>query len=230
MKHGMLTVCFLALLPFAIAAERRSHPTLVGGVVSYTTEQGTTKALRIGKTCSDLWVSPDESVIAFIAIDNAAFGTKSGSAPLITKSSIYVARRTEGFAPKRVDVARVVLEGEAWHVLRLPSVSQDGRTLYFFVPVSIKDWTLLSMDLPNGRPKTIENAISYCVIWGGEHSGDLLLEKFVYEPRDEGLVVFWRGRAGATNRLGVPNHTAFQDLAAQWSTARGGRCTAPSPR
>jgi hypothetical protein len=52
------------LLPAA-----NNHFTISNGAVIHIDEAGRRHRIVVGKECADLWVAPDESAIAFIAID-----------------------------------------------------------------------------------------------------------------------------------------------------------------
>src|SRR5437867_506065 len=79
------------------------------------------------------------------------------------QSSIYIAKKVEGFKPVRVNVRNIVLLGLSWKVFRTPSLSPDLRTLYFSVPDAGTSWRLMEMRLPNGVAKPIREAALYCV-------------------------------------------------------------------
>ena len=70
-------------------------------------ENGKPAAIHSGRRCADLWAAPDGSAIAFIGIDEVR-PDRVGSLPgepaefLIERSSVYVARRSGRFDPRRV--------------------------------------------------------------------------------------------------------------------------------
>ena len=169
-----------AVLTCAVLVAFESHgqtsrPTLLNGVISYNAEDGQRRMIHVGRKCADLWVAPDESVITFIAIDKVRPATGSETEPFIEESSIYIARRSDDFKPDHL-VASVPIDGRVWKVVRQPSLSPDLKTVYFSVPFTMTSWKLLSTSLRARSYTTIGNADSYCVVWGGEHSGALLME------------------------------------------------------
>ncbi len=52
---------------FSLAQSASIQATVKDGVIRYTAADGQRTVINVGKKCADLWVSPDESVIAFIA-------------------------------------------------------------------------------------------------------------------------------------------------------------------
>jgi hypothetical protein len=77
--------------------------TLSNGIVTYE-ENGRRKEIQVGKKCADLWVSPDESVVAFIAIHKSKPATPQEIEPFIQESSIYIARKSDHFKPVHLAV------------------------------------------------------------------------------------------------------------------------------
>jgi hypothetical protein len=151
-----------------------AEPRLDDGVVTYSDARGERRMIDVGRRCADLWVAPDESVIAFIAIDasdDTGPDPIGDGLPFILASSIYVARRADGFAPVRVHQDPVLIYGRTWTVFRAPRVSQDLGTVYFSVPTSITSGTLLSVQVSTGQDTTLGPATSYCVAWGGRGEG-----------------------------------------------------------
>jgi hypothetical protein len=73
-------------------------------VVTYTAEDGRKKTIQVGMKCVDLWVAPDESVIAFVAVERERPPQTQEMEPLIEESSIYIARRSDHFRPVHVNV------------------------------------------------------------------------------------------------------------------------------
>jgi hypothetical protein len=53
----------------SLAQSASIQATLDNGVIHYTAADGQRKAINVGTKCADLWVAPDESVIAFVAIE-----------------------------------------------------------------------------------------------------------------------------------------------------------------
>jgi hypothetical protein len=217
---------------FLVALESHGEavrPTLSNGVVSYVAEAGQRRQIQVGKKCADLWVAPDESVIAFIAIDKAQPATANEIEPFIEESSIYIARKSDHFKPVHL-VVRVAIDRRTWKVVRQPSVSPDLKTVYFSVPFTMTSWKLLSTSLPAHSYTTIGNADSYCVIWGGEHSGELLMEiRREADPTDPKPGVsypcYLRTKSGALTKVADEGQCwGFGDFAVQWSRDHGGTC------
>lgn len=202
-----------------------SRPSLTNGVISYRAGDGRRRDIQIGRRCADLWVAPDGSVIAFIAIEKAFPGTGNGPEPFIEESSVYVAWKADGFRPVRIDLKRIVLNGMSWKIVRSPSVSPDGKMLYFSVPFTMKDSKLFSVSLPNGDNRPLTDEVSYCVVWGGRYAGDLLLLRDIYVPVNQGLGCFLRDNAGAQTRIEDFDCVGFNEFAARWSREQGGTCT-----
>lgn len=225
MKPLITVLMSVVLVPAAYTSGYSAHPSLTNGAISYTSNDGRRKNIEIGKRCDDLWVAPDESIIAFIAIDKAFPGTDSGPNPFIVESSLYIARKTERFRPARVNLKEIVVDGKPWKIVRYPSVSPDLSKVYFSVPYTMKDWKLMSVSLPDGANIAISDEVTYCIVWGGHYSGDLLLLRNVYEPTNEGLFCFRRDGAGAQIRIDDPDCIGFAGFAARWSRERGGACT-----
>ena len=89
----------------------------------------------------------------------------------------------------------------------------------------MKDWKLISVSLRNSATSIITDEVTYCVVWGGRYSGDLLLLEDVYQPADEGLRCFLRDSKGAQIRIDDPDCSGFTGFAARWSRERGGACS-----
>jgi hypothetical protein len=169
-----------AVLAYALLAVTQSHGatahiTLSNGAISFVGEDGRRRELPVGYKCADLWVSPDESVFAFIAIEKALPPTAQEIEPFIEESSIYIARRSDQFRPVRLNIGSVQISGKSWKVVRQPSVSPDLKTVYFLVPYTMTAWKLLGASLAGNLRHTVGDAMTYCVVWGGKDSGDLLM-------------------------------------------------------
>ncbi len=203
-----------------------AKPTLRAGVIHFV-ESGQERVIPLDKPCADLWVSPDERVIAFITVQEAAFGTENAADPAIDESSVYIARKAEHYKPLRLPFPQVVIGGSVWRVFRSPSVSPDQKTVYFSVPVTMKDWKLMRFPLAAGPPRELFDQSEYCVIWGGAYSGSLLTLENVYEPQSEGLQCFVRNGSGGRNRMDDRDCTAFLTFAAKWARQHHGECAAP---
>jgi hypothetical protein len=208
------------------AAAQPARPSLHAGVIQFTSRNGDRKEIQIGKGCADLWVAPDESAIAFIGIEKIAFGTEKSTDPDIAESSLYIARKADNFKPVMRPFKQVRIEGTPWRILRLPSLSPDGKTAYFAVPVTMKDWALMSVSLPTGVPRVVRDHVEYCVVWGGRYSGALLTLENVYEPKADGLRCFLTTGVGRSTRLNDGGDcTGFLSFASRWASQHQGSCT-----
>jgi hypothetical protein len=204
-----------------------SHPALLDGTITVTNKNGERVQILPGKKCTDLWVSPDESIIAFIAIEEEKPADKDGIEAFIQKSTIYVAQRTDDFRPVHVP-AKISIDHRIWDVVREPKVSPDRRTIYFFVPDTMAAWTLIGKRVPDGRQSVIGKAKDYCVVWGGGHSGDLaILARQEATPGDPASGVAFscsvRDRSGTLTKL-KDCWDAFSEVTNQWSRESGGTC------
>jgi hypothetical protein len=151
------------------------HATLIDGVITYTAEDGSRRRIDIGEKCSDLWVAPDESVFAFVAIEKSD-GFENNGQPFIFASKIYVARRSEHFVPRPVDVTRVRAVQRDWEVFRYPSVSPDGAYVFFYVPTSMAvGGTLFAHRLGTKTDQEIGRGLDYCTLWKGPDAGAILI-------------------------------------------------------
>src|SRR5438093_1565222 len=94
MSRFNVVISLCIALTAGSAQGQNTSPILTDGAITYF-EAGQRKQITVGKTCADLWVSPDGSVIAFIAIEELrSFGQFSEG---IEQSSIYIAKKVEGF-------------------------------------------------------------------------------------------------------------------------------------
>ena len=168
-------VSILALAPLAIMRAGGISAKVTNGKITYLGEDGHSREIDVGRPCADLWVSPDERVLAFIAIDQAKPPTAGEIAPFIEESRIYVAIKSDHFKPVLIGSSPVSVDGRPWKVFRLPSVSPDLKTVYFMIPATMTSWKLMSTPLRGGQSKAVSDAGAYCVIWGGHHSGELLM-------------------------------------------------------
>jgi hypothetical protein len=220
----------LLLISIAVQLQGQAfRPTLSNGIVSYE-EDGRRKEIRVGMKCSDLWVSPDESVIAFIGIEKAQPATTHEIEPFIEESSIYIARKSDHFKPLHLAV-KVEIDGRTWKVVREPKVSPDLVTVYFVVPNTMTTSKLMSTMLPTSPYKMIGDATDYCIMWGGDSSGDLiLLSRHDPEPTTSdpapgvSYPCYVRSQSGARTKLADECFGDFDKLAARWSREHGGTC------
>jgi hypothetical protein len=172
----------LSLVFIAASGAASAEVRLVNGVVTYTAENGARKSVDVGRQCVDLWVAPDESVIAFIAIDRSG-GTDEGGGPFVLASSIYVARKAESFNPSKVPVGTVRDNGQrVWEAFRNPSVSPDGKTVIFVVPAAMTGGFIVAHDLRTHPNETIGDETDYCNVWTGSKAGFVLVQERYLDP------------------------------------------------
>src|SRR5438067_2174960 len=97
---------------------------LTAGVIRYVGSDRHEKTIEVGRRCADLWVAPDESVIASVAIDSVHVPPLKSlpweKDPLPDRTSIYIAFRSEGFDPKLVISRSFVIDERSWSVVRRP--------------------------------------------------------------------------------------------------------------
>ena len=209
----------------SLAQSAPIQATLDNGVISYAAENGQRKVINVGKKCADLWVAPDESVIAFVAIERAkepdAF-TPDGE-PFITSSSIYIARRSAGFAPVRINVGPIRSYARDWNVYRHPRVAPGAVSVFFGVPVSITEDEIFSHDLKTGQNRDIGGAIEFCVEWGGSRNGSVLTQRrYLTELGVKHHCYEWTGPGNETVLADECEY--FDELASAWSHNNGGSC------
>jgi hypothetical protein len=229
----MIAVPALAFIFGALTWGQSGRPRLSKGVIGYIGENGQREIVDVGKPCSDLWVAPDGNSIAFIAIEKARPpATPFDQEPLIEESAIYFARRADHYRAVRVDFKSVSIDGNEWRVFRQPSLSPDLHTVYFLVPYTMTTWRLMSRPLPTGQNKTVSDAMTYCVVWGGGHSGDVLImvreEPTVHPPIGVIYPCYVSAPSGSRVMLadGISQDCwEFGDFAARWSRANGGACS-----
>jgi hypothetical protein len=160
-----------AVMALQIEAELRD------GLITYIADDGSRKSIDVGKRCSDLWVSPDQSFMAFIAIDRST-GPDSEGNSLILGSSIYIARRSERFTPIRVALKPVRIFDRDWQVFRTPKLLPDGAAVSFTVPHAATAGALFVHDLKTGSTRMVANAVvAHCVVWGGAKAGTILTQR-----------------------------------------------------
>ncbi len=205
------------------------RPTLSKGVVTYE-ENGRRKEIQVGKKCSDLWVSPDESIVAFIAIEKSKPATAQEIEPFIEESNIYIARKSDHFKPVHLAV-KVEINGRTWKVAREPKLAPDRETVYFFVPNTMTTSKLMSTTLLAGSYKALADATDYCVVWGGDHSGELILlarrdpEPTAADPAPGvSYPCYVRSQSGSRTKLVDDCFADFNQVASRWSGEHGATC------
>ena len=232
----MTRVILTRLFAFALCVQSWGQgsrsPELSRGVISYFEPDGRRHQINVGKPCSDLWVSPDGGVIAFIAIQRAEPPTPAEREPFIEESRIYIAWRSDHFKPVPLQLKPVPLDGNLWAIFRNPSISPDLQTLYFLVPYTITTWKLMSSQLSGGSPKILADAMTYCVVWGGDHSGKLLTmvrqdEAPGREAEGVRYPCYLSGQSGGSSLLADGDSKScfsFDDFVRRWSNDNKAVC------
>jgi len=226
-----MTTFFCSLILTAVmaipSAAGTASITLKDGVVSYSDPNAGRSTVQVGGPCADLWVSPDGQEIAFIRIDRSR-PNPYAIEPFIEQSTIFVASRSAGFKPVRVDFEPPEVDGRHWNVFRTPRVSPDLHTVYFLIPAAGTSWFLMSAPISGGPAKPITWVEDYCVIWGGVHPGDLLAV-IRGEPPDAARGVahlyYHYSASGAEELIGNRESSGgFEDVARAWTHKYGGAC------
>ncbi len=207
---------------FIQSSQYVERPSLRNGVVTYI-EDGRKREIQVGYKCVDLWVSADGNVIAFVAVEKSRGPLHSD---FIEKSSIYVARRQEHFKPRRIDVGRLVISERSWNVVRSPSISPDQKILYFLVPDYATSSQLMAFDLVGHTSAPVREVTDYCVIWGGQHSGQLLLQ--IREPvrGHPSYPCHLKTKSGMEVEIADEDH-CDANFFFTWARRRGGDCPLP---
>jgi len=224
-------VSILVLAPLAVGRAGSISAKVTDGKITYVGDDGRLREIGVGRPCADLWVSADERVLAFVAIDRAKPPTAGEVAPFIEESRIYIALKRDHFRPVLVHLGPVSVDGRLWRVVRLPSVSPDLKTVYFMVPATMTSWKLMSAPLRGGHSKAVSDASAYCVIWGGDHSGELLMLTRV-EPSDAVPFVTHRielfNQSASRTPVATDRDSArFGEISSRWARERGGACLEP---
>ena len=223
-----LILIFLGTL---VASESRADTRfmLTNGVIHYTDEDGREGHIQVGSKCADLWVSPIADSIAFIAIEKETparnlLGTDTEM--LVQKSSIYIARKSDHFAPHLI-VARIFqIDGRPWQIVRYPQISPDGDKVFFEVPFTVTTSRLMMFSVSSGAYAPIEDVTDYCVVWNGKYSRSLLVQRRrLSERRDEGILYqcYLRAPSGVMNKI-ADECFMFSTFASSWSRRNGGVC------
>ena len=214
-----------ALLAIPSGAEAGTI-TLKDGVISYSDGTAERSVVQVDGPCSDLWVSPDEQMIAFIRIDESR-PDPLAIAPFIERSTIFVAARSTHFKPARVALEPPQVAKREWNVFRAPALSPDLKTVYFLVPAAGTVWFLMSVPVEGGTARPVTWVEAYCVLWGGASSGDLLAV-IRGEPDDSRGVThlyYHYGASGSAEQIGTREHDGdWRDVVRAWTRRRGGSC------
>jgi hypothetical protein len=149
------------------------HAAITDFAVTYSDEDGTAKKIDVGKRCADLWVAPDESALAFIAIE-AGTGLLDHGEPDITKSTIYITRKSNHFLPERIAAEGAMVKDLPPSPFRYPSLSPN-QTLLFFSMDDGGEWTILAYDRRINTVETLSRGRAYCTVWEGPFAGAVLV-------------------------------------------------------
>jgi hypothetical protein len=203
------------------------QPRLDDGVISYVDEGGQRRAIAIGERAADLWVSPDGTLIAFIGVakqPSAASGVTAE--PLIEESHIYTARKVDQFAPRRVPLQAIPINGRSWRVFRDPKVAPDRKSVIFAIPYTSTTSRVFRASLNTGDYTPISDATDFCVVWGGSGAGDLLMQdRYIPADPSTGVVYQCFLKSGSAPRTHVSDQCEnFELFAAEWSRAQGAAC------
>jgi hypothetical protein len=222
----LLCLCAL-LLPMRPPVEDISF-RLADGVVSYEAG-GQQHIINVGRRCTDLWVAPNQSVIAFVAIERTRALRPSelarGEEPVIEQSSIYIAYRDRGYVPELIVAQPFIINGRSWSVLRHPRLSPNGGTLFFAIPYTMTTWRIVSLTFPS-EYRMLQDATDYCVVWEGQYSGSLILQQR-YMPEDRNQGVGYRCVLTTSSELLKilsSGCAPFLSFANRWSHDHGGTC------
>jgi hypothetical protein len=207
-------------------------PMLKDGVITYLAKNGERTNVQIDRPCADLWVAPDEKLIAFITLDKTDKSRTINDVGYLEESSIHIAMKSDNFKPLTIAMKPISIRGMRWKVVREPSLSPDLKTLYFTVPSAMTSWSLFSTQMPTGENNliTVGKGSGYCVIWGGSHSGDLLINiRTIGEAMPSASYpCFLRNKNGKLKRVARDNECAeFWNYAPKWSQKNGGVCRPP---
>lgn len=219
------------LLASAFCLNAQSAFTIRDGKIAYRGRDGSAEQIRIKQKCTDLWVAPTNDIIAFISIDKSMppgkniFGYVEDALP--EQTSVYVARRSNGFAPELVFSTRIKIAGLVWQVFRNPSLSPNRQILYFSIPYTMTTSKLFSFRLDSRQFRVVGDITSYCTIWRGRYSGDQLLQKrrLPSDP-NEGIIYacYLRTKVGGIAKV-KERCEGFERFADLWTAAQGGSCT-----
>ncbi len=223
--RSLTLIGLLAVAAFAEAGK----VTLKDGAISYS-DGAARSVVRTGGPCSDLWVSPDGEMIAFIRIDRSR-PNPGAIAPFIERSTIFVASRSTGFKPARVALDHPPrVDRREWNVFRDPVLSPARRTVYFLVPAAGTSYFLMSVPVAGGTARPITWVEAYCVLWGGATPGDLLAVIRGEPPDDTRGVThlyYHYGASGSAEQIGTREHDGdWRDVVRAWAHKYGGTCEA----
>jgi len=206
---------------------------LKDGTIRRIEESGSPVLFDVGRKCTDLWVAPNGSAIAFVTIERMRTPSNTGlgyeEKPIPEQTSIYIARRSEGFRPLLVASGPVVIDGREWSVLRNPALSPDGKDLYFSIPYTMTTSKVLRKALPGGSQEIVAEATNFCIVWKGKYSGALLTQ-YRHLPDDAapGVSYYCEIRTQSHNVLKIgDNCELFTVFVNGWSKEHQAACAVP---
>jgi hypothetical protein len=111
-------------------------------------------------------------------------------------------------------------------------MSPDLKSVYFLIPATATSWFLMRASTTGGAARPIIFVEDYCVLWGGEQSGDVLtMTRHMGRPEEElthwsyhvgpGLTRVRVGSVGSRERDGD-----FRQFVIAWIHGHGGNCEA----
>jgi hypothetical protein len=150
------------------------HFQIEKGRISYEDSHNRLRYIEVRKPCLDLWVSPDESVIAFISVDDSDGEDLNGD-PFVTKSTVYVARRETGFRPETAS-SDTAPSGFSY---RFPKVLSDRKTVIVGLPTSATSMTLEAIKPNRQNIRLAQSVVRFCSIWNGPHRGEIIAQQRV---------------------------------------------------
>lgn len=137
----------LGLLP---VRECLAEVVLRDGVIEYTGTDGQHHQIPARKKCLDLWVSPDESIIAFVVAEEVSPAHSVSDEVFVERSSVYVARKKDNYAPVSIVDRAVRIAGRPWQVFRNPRLAPGLDDLYFEVPYTMTTSKLFRIRVGDG--------------------------------------------------------------------------------
>ena len=205
------TACILIALMSVGWAEGQS-PECLNGILYYQNH-----TIELPGRCDQIWTAPGGSIIAF------AMNTSGGSPPA---TKVYWASKADGFKPVNVPLKMIRLYGIHFDSYEFPSLSPDGKLLFFQVPTSATSSTLFSTSLSGGGTRLITEVGDYCVIWDGKLAGSILYSRRGYAPNSYVIrySCYLRSPGGATSLVSQDCNTPFGTFQRAWEQANQSRC------
>ena len=226
MRHQVLK-CTLAIVA-CLGCLDGEQPTYSHGVITYRAPSGRAAKIQVGTNVRDFWVAPGGEAVAFVRIERLRALGPGEVEPLVERSRIYIGLRSQGFRPFRVP-SEPSINTKVWHVAQEPKLSPDLKSIYFLVPNYMTSLQLTRSSIHGAAYERIADVSEYCVVWGGSHSGDLIVlvaqHPLGVEP-GKGITYpcFWRQPSGAQVELARECAASFEAIVGNWSAKHGGTC------